>query len=116
VLRQAHLREQRFDARRVLGLRNAARFERERHVAGDRAPRQEGASVVLEDDSELCLRPVHLGAFEQRAAGGDGGQAGEGAQERGLAAARGADEADELVLLHGEAHVAQDRLRAVDDA
>src|SRR6185503_20173192 len=71
VLGEVQLLEERRDARALLGGGNAARFEGEGDVTRDRAPRQERAAVVLKHHRELGLRTAHLGAFEERTAGGD---------------------------------------------
>jgi hypothetical protein len=112
VVGQAHLGEERRDAVRPLALRHARGFERKGHVAGGRPPGQERAAVILEHDGDIPARPRHGLAVEDRAAARDRHEAGGGAQRRGLAAARGTDDAQELAPRDLDAHILQDRLAA----
>jgi hypothetical protein len=73
-----------------------------RHVAEQR--------VVLEHEAHLALAHVHVGgvfAREQDAAGVGRFQARDDAQQRGLAAARRAEQRDQFARLDVEVHVVQ---------
>src|SRR5262249_52692205 len=70
---------------------------------------EQRAAVLLEDERHLLGRPVHELVAQPHLARRRLEQAGHALQQRGLAAARRPDDADELVLGHLEAEVA-DRL------
>ncbi len=74
-------------------------------VVADVQPRQQGRS--LEDDADLVTRAVHRTAVDADLAVGWPYQPGEDAQQRGLAAARGAEHRDELVAADVETGVVQ---------
>src|SRR5439155_19022077 len=84
----------------------------EAEIARDRAAEQER---LLGDDAEPApdVRTVHLtdvDAIEQDGAGGHVVEARDEIHERGLAAARRADDRDRLARLGRERHVAEDRV------
>jgi hypothetical protein len=54
----------------------------------------------LEDDAAVGPRAVDRPPVEQDLAAGGGNEAGDEIEHRGFAAARGADDGDELALLH----------------
>ena len=90
-----------------LGLALPDGAQREGDVLVDREVRIE--RVVLEDEGDVAVGGVevlHRLAVDQDVAGVDVLEAGDGAQRRGLAAARGAEEDDELLVLHREVDVA----------
>ncbi len=82
---------------RALGTRSAARLEREQDVARHRAPGQQRTAVVLEHDRELGGGPLDRASLEARFAFVRADQARRHAQQRGLPAARRADQANEFL-------------------
>ncbi len=74
-------------------------------VVADVQPRQQRR--LLEDDADLVARTVHRAAVDADLAVGRSHQPGEDAQQRGLAAARGAEHGDELVAADVETGVVQ---------
>ena len=79
------------------------------HVVVDRHVRVEG--VVLENHGDVALdrfELVHAAAADADLAAGDGFEAGDHAQEGGLAAARGADQHAKLARVDGEGEVGDD--------
>ena len=96
-----------------LGLALADGAQREGDVLVDREVRIE--RVVLEHEGGVAVggvKVLHRLAVDQDVAGVDVLEAGDGAQRRGLAAARGAEEDDELAVLHREVDVLDDVQRA----
>ena len=90
-----------------------------RHVLLDRHVGEE--AVLLEDHADVALagRDVRdVAPVEDDPALGDALQAGEAAQQRGLAAARGAEQRDEVALIDAKVDVVQDRVvaKALDHA
>ena len=68
--------------------------------------------VVLEDEPDVALARVHVGhvaAVQRDAAMVDFGEAGNGAQQRALAAAAGAEQHQELALPDVQRNVVDDR-------
>jgi hypothetical protein len=99
-----HLR----DARVALVLRGLPHLEAEAHVLGHGHVRKEG--VALEHDAEAALVHRQVGdvaAVERHAAARHGDEAGDRLQGRRLAAARGAEQRDELAALDAQGHVDQ---------
>ena len=97
------------DAGLDLGLRRALQRQREGHVLGDGQVRVE--RVVLEhhgDVAGLRRQVVDPGAADQDVARGDVLEAGEHAEQGGLATAGGADEDDELTLVDVDRDPVQD--------
>src|SRR5262249_12063626 len=97
-------------------LGDAAGFERKRDVPGHRPPRQQGLRVVLEDD-----RPVARGPGERPPSESDGARRGreeprEQAYQRGLAAPRGTDDAEEFAARDLERDIRKHRSVAESDA
>ena len=87
----------------ALGRRGAAELQRVADVLGDRHVRVE--RVGLEDHRHVAVLRQHVGDValaDQHAAGGDGFEAGDHAQRRGLAAAGGAEQHEELAVGDGE--------------
>jgi hypothetical protein len=60
--------------------------------------------VLLEHHAAVGARADHRLAVEQDLAGGRRQEAGHAVQQRGLAAARGAQRDDEVAVLHGQVH------------
>ena len=89
---QADAVERARDARIALRLR--AVLEAEADIVGDGEPRQQAR--LLEDDADLLVRRGDRHAVEHDLALGRRVEAGDGAQQRGLAAARAADHHDDL--------------------
>ena len=92
-----------------LGLGDAAVAQRERHVLEHRHVRVE--RVVLEHHGDVAILGIELvddPAVDRDLAGSDVLEAGDHAQQRALAAARGADEDDELVVGDVEVHAMHD--------
>ena len=106
--RQADLGQHAVDARGTLGRRHAGGFQRQGDIALHRAPGQQRAAVVLEHEGHLTRRlRHHLAVAPHRAAAGRDQPAGR-TQQRGLAAAAGADDADEFTAPDLEAGRRQD--------
>ena len=82
---------------------DAGRFQRQADVVGHGAPRQQGAAIVLEHKRHVARRAGNrLPMALDRAAAGCH-KTRRRAQQRGLAAARGANHADELAARHCKA-------------
>ena len=81
--------------------------KRVRDVVGGRPPWQE--SRFLEDESDARVGFGDRGAIERNGSPVRRQEAGDGAQERGLAAAVGADEGDDLAVCDLERHAVEDR-------
>jgi hypothetical protein len=93
----------------ALGRAHAAHLQRELDVLGHRHVAEQ--RVVLEHEADAALARRHVGdvaAAEQDAAVLDVGQAGEGAQQRALAAAAGAEQHEELARGDVERDVVDD--------
>ena len=88
------------NARRALGNGNAGRFKCQADVVVHRAPGQQGAAIVLEHKGHFARRPGHGLPLALDAAAAGGHKTGCRAQQRGLAAAGRANEADELAARH----------------
>ena len=112
VTGQADRAQQFLDAGRALGRRHAARFQRQRDVAGRGAPRQQRLAVVLKHDRDLAARLQHRLAVEIHLAAGRLIEPGGQPQRRGLAAAGGADDAEEFAGPHAKAQILDDGLAA----
>ena len=101
------LRRARRSAARTPRTRSAnSMFSRDGHVAEER--------VVLEHEADVALPRRDAGdvaAVQRDAPVVDLGEAGDGAQERALAAAAGPEQDEELALLDLERDVVDDRLR-----
>ena len=80
-------------------------FDGQQHVVQAAQPRQQ--RVILENDATIWPGPRQLAFLEQHDAAGRCGQAGHQVQQRALAAARVANEGDELAALHFEVDVTQ---------
>ena len=88
--------------------------QRQRHVAGDRQPRQQRASVVLEHQPHLLGRlPRHRLAGHLHASGARAQQPGDDAQHGGLAGARGPDDRHHLAACHVEVDAGQGNVVAL---
>ena len=97
----------------ALRARHPPHVEAERHVVEDRQMREE--RVALEDHPEaaaLGWQGVEALVVEPDLAGARRQQPGEQVEGGGLAAARGAEEGDELAAAHLEREVVEDVLRA----
>ena len=112
VAGQADLAQQLVDAAGALGARHAARLQRQRDVAGGGAPRQQRLAVILEHDRDLAARLEHRLAVEGDLAAGRLIEAGREPQRGGLAAARGADDAEEFAGPHVKAEILDNGLAA----
>src|SRR5207249_10177196 len=90
-------------ARAACGGRETARFQGDLDVFLDGEPwiKREG----LEHDRRMWVEPDEWSAAVQDAAGGGGTEPRDDAQKRGLAAAGGAEQADELAGPDAQAHV-----------
>ena len=82
---------------RALGTRRAARLEREQDIPCHRAPGQQRTAVVLEHDRELGGGRPDRAPLEARFAFVRADQARGHAQQRGLSAARRANQANEFL-------------------
>ena len=92
-----------------LGLAPAAELQPEGDVAIDRHMRIEGIGLEDHGDAPLGGRQlIDPPPADGKLARADRLQPGDDAQQRGLAAARGADEDAELAILHLEIDVVQD--------
>src|SRR6185503_13291791 len=98
MLLQADHLEVLVDGRRPLGLRHVAHAQREAHVLLGAEPRQERRARVLEEHDAILARAAHRRALEVHAAAARLLEAGEDIEQRRLAAARGAEQAEELAL------------------
>ena len=97
----------------AFGGRNAAQGEREFDIGGHRQPREERR--LLEDEREVGGGGVRRTTVDREGAGGVRGEAGDEAEQRGFAAAAGADEGNEITGLRGEADAVEHE-RAVAEA
>src|SRR3989442_1488420 len=97
---EPHLREQRVDPGPVHLGRHAPRLRAERDVVEHGVPGEEGG--LLEDDGAARVRALDGRAVRPPLAGGGPVEAGPHVEERGLAAARGAEDRGELVGRHRE--------------
>ena len=94
----------------------AARAQAIGHVLATRHVREQG--VVLEDDADVALvgrQVVDGGAVDPHAAGGLADEAGDDAQQGGLAAAGRTEQGHDLARLDGERHAVDGDGRAVAD-
>jgi len=106
-VREAHQLEGRVRARLQLGLRLAEHaLHRQVDVAEAGEPRQQ--RVVLEHHAAVRPRAVDVLVGEQDGARASLQESRHQVEQRALAAAGVADEADELALLHGEVDAGQD--------
>ena len=105
--------EQFGDAERALAARHAHRLQRQRYVAFRGAPRQQRLRVILKHDGDVAARAFHRGAVEARLARVGAIRPGGDAQRRRLAAAAGADEAEDLAAREGRTRAAEHELIAV---
>ena len=112
VAGQADGAQQFLDAGRALGRRHAAGFQRQRDVARRGAPRQQRLAVILEHDRDLAARLAHRLAVEIHLAAGRLVEPCRQPQRRGLAAAGGADDAEEFAGPDAEAEILDDGLAA----
>ena len=110
---QADQRQRVVDAPRC-SLQKAARFESERGVAPHGAPRIERR--ILEDHDARRVGSRHLGAVDQETAAARTVEAGDQAQQGGLAAAARSEQGDEFAGLDLEGDILQHRqIVAVQD-
>jgi hypothetical protein len=91
--------------RAALGLGNALQLQAELGILDDREPRQQ--RVLLEDDAAVGARSLDPAAAEGQLALGRRHEARHQAEQRGLAAAGGAEGDDEVALFDGKVHVLQ---------
>ena len=103
----------------ALGLGDAFHLHSEFDVLADRQPGEQ--AVLLEDEDAVGARTFDRLAVDQNLAGGLRLQPGDQMQQRGLAATRGADDADELSSLHLQVDVVESQqalaaLRAIAQA
>ena len=91
---------------------HAAGLQRQRDVARRGAPRQQRLAVILEHDRDLAARLAHRLAVESHLAAGRLVEPGRQPQRRGLAAAGGADDAEEFAGSDAEAEILDDGLAA----
>jgi hypothetical protein len=96
----------------ALPTRRAGRLEGQFDVAVDRAPGQEGLAVVLKDDRDFGAWAEHRFAIIADLALRRGQKAGDEPEHRRLAAARSADNADELAFRNLEIDAGQHLLGA----
>jgi hypothetical protein len=108
--RQADRRDRLHHEPVAVGARHLLVPQRQQHVVPDRGPRHQRAAVLLEDERQLLGRRRNAPAAQQHLAAGRAQQARDALQERRLAAARRADDADELALAHVERDL-PDRVR-----
>ena len=101
------------DARLALRLGEAHDLERQRDVAGDAAPRIERRGLEHIAIGAVEARFVRTHAIDADCAAGRSLEIRDGAQERGLAAARRSDEGDELASRDLQADVAERLDRAI---
>ena len=92
----------------ALRLRHALHLQAEGDVA-ERACARKELGEVLEHDAAVHAAPGHRLAADADLAAGGREEAGDDVEQRGLAAAAGADEAEELGLLDVEARRARRR-------
>src|SRR6516225_4987672 len=85
--------------------RDAGNLEPELDIAKHAAPGQQ--SIVLKDQAAVGTRALDGTAFDPDVAGIGGDQAGDDLDERGLAAAAAAEEADELIPRNAERHAVE---------
>ena len=97
---QPHLADPVPRDRRLLGDRQALLAQPEAHVLLDGEPREQ--RVALEHHAAVRAGARHLGAVEQHAALGRPVESRDEPQQRGLAAARGSQNRDEVVVGDGE--------------
>ena len=107
---QAHLGNEELAALLLVGLAHAAFAQAEADVLRHREPGKE--RVALEHHAAVGARAIDALAVEQHLAGGRKVEPRDDAQQRRLAAARGAEDGDEVVLAHLEVD-GQQRLRAL---
>ena len=110
---QSHQFQRLADPPGALHRGHALHFEAERHVLGDRHVRKE--RVALEHDAEPALGGLHrqkIAALQRDRASGRLDEARDHLQRRGLAAARRAQQGDELALLHAERQAIDREVRA----
>src|SRR5262249_7447606 len=88
-----------------------AQRETERDVVLDRQPRKQRR--LLEHHAAIRPRSLDGLAIDENPPGGRRFEAGDEVQERGLAAAAGADQRDDLLLLDGESDVEERRDKGV---
>jgi hypothetical protein len=112
---QAHLAQRVGNTAGPFAARRAGGLQRQGHVAFDRAPRQQRAAVVLEHHRRFARGFGHQAAVAPHLALAGWQQPGGGAQQRGLAAAAGADDADELAARDVQAGERDDVLAAQAD-
>jgi hypothetical protein len=103
--RQAHQVEESLRPGPPLAAPDAAQAQAEADVLQRRQPVVQ-AVVPLEHDAAIRARPFHHLPIEQDAPGRRRLEPGDHVQHRGLAAARGAEQAEELPLLKVEGEVA----------
>src|SRR5215211_6098061 len=101
--RKADRLDRLLDEPRRLALPELLVAQRQRDVAAHRHPRQQRARVLLEDQRHLGRRRRHPAATQLDRAGARLEQPGHALEQRRLAAARRADDADELLLGDREA-------------
>src|SRR5215211_4556851 len=101
--RQSDRLDRLLDEPRRLPLAELLVAQRQRDVAAHGHPRQQRARVLLEDERHLRRRAAHAPALDLDAAGARLEQAGHALEQGRLAAAGGADDADELLLVDPEA-------------
>jgi hypothetical protein len=102
---QLHELEHRVGLRAARGLVGPDDLEGQLHVAADGPPVEEDGGL---EDHPVVVIEAGLAdrlAVDRDGPGGDGGQVRDDAQQRALAAARRADERDELALSDGQVHV-----------
>ena len=102
VRRQPHGCQHLGDACRALVSGHFGSLQRQADIGRHGAPGQQGTAIVLEHKSYLARRPGHHPPLLQHLASRRCDKASPCAQQRGLAAARGANHADKLAPLHIE--------------
>ena len=112
MIGEADLGEQFLDARATLRGGHVVGFQRQRDIAGGGAPGQQSLAVILEHKGDFFFWPVHRPPVEQHLSLAGRQQSAHHTQQRRLATARGADQADEFGLSDGEIDIAHNRTRS----
>ena len=106
---KSHLLEDRLGSLLLPGSRQPLASQGKHHVPDHRQPREERAAVVLEDERHLGRRPNDGPAVEEHGALARRGQPAQKTKQGRLAAARGADESEQLAVRDVERDVGQGR-------